>query len=73
MNEFSRDLLLGMKEAVAFSESQAAGARVQTVEVPDERAIRRQLHMSQHEVADAYRIQLATLKTWEQGRRAPDP
>jgi putative transcriptional regulator len=28
--------------------------------------------MSQHEFAEAYRIPLATLKNWEQGRRAPD-
>ena len=28
--------------------------------------------MSQHEFADAYRIPLATLKNWEQRRRAPD-
>jgi putative transcriptional regulator len=28
--------------------------------------------MSQHEFSDAFRILLATLKNWEQGRRAPD-
>ena len=43
-----------------------------TVEVPDVRAIRRKLHMSQQEFAAAYRIPLPTLKNWEQGRRHPD-
>jgi putative transcriptional regulator len=38
----------------------------------DVRAIRRQLRMSQQEFARVYRIPLATLKNWEQGRRQPD-
>jgi putative transcriptional regulator len=46
--------------------------RVTKVEVPDVRAIRRALRMSQHRFAAAYRIPLPTLKNWEQGRRAPD-
>jgi len=40
--------------------------------VPDVRAIRRSLHMSQERFATVYRIPLATLKNWEQGRRHPD-
>jgi putative transcriptional regulator len=72
MNKFSKDLVQGMKEACEFAEGKQAGARVHVIEVPDVRAIRRQLHMSQHEFADAFRIPLATLKNWEQGRRVPD-
>jgi putative transcriptional regulator len=72
MNKFSKDLVQGMKEACEFVEGKRAGARVHVIEVPDVRAIRRQLHMSQHEFADAFRIPLATLKNWEQGRRVPD-
>jgi putative transcriptional regulator len=72
MNKFSRDLLEGMKEAAAFVEGKKAGARVHVVEVPDVRAIRQQLHMSQQRFAETYRIPLPTLKNWEQGRRAPD-
>jgi putative transcriptional regulator len=47
-------------------------AAVQTVEIPDVKAIRKSLHMSQHRFAALYRIPLATLKNWEQGRRNPD-
>jgi putative transcriptional regulator len=72
MNKFSRDLVQGMKEAVDFSEGNKAGARVHVVDVPDVRAIRQQLHMSQQRFAETYRIPLPTLKNWEQGRRAPD-
>jgi putative transcriptional regulator len=72
MNKFSRDLVQGMKEAASFAEGLKAGARVHTVAMPDVRAIRRQLHMSQQRFAETYRIPLPTLKNWEQGRRAPD-
>jgi len=72
MNKFSKDLLQGMEEAVAFAEGKATTARVHVVAVPDVRSIRRGLHMSQQEFADTYHIPLATLKNWEQGRRAPD-
>jgi putative transcriptional regulator len=72
MNKFSKDLVQGLKEAAEFVESHKAGARVHAVEVPDVRAIRQQLHMSQQRFAETYRIPLPTLKNWEQGRRAPD-
>jgi len=46
--------------------------RVAKIEVPDVKAIRRSLRMSQGRFATAFRIPLATLKSWEQGRRHPD-
>lgn len=72
MNRFSKDLIQGLKEATDFLDGKREGMRVHVVEVPDVRAIRRGLHMSQHKFADAFRIPLATLKNWEQGRRLPD-
>jgi putative transcriptional regulator len=72
MNKFSQDLVQGLKEAADFVEGKTTGARVHSVEVPDVRAIRQQLHMSQQRFAETYRIPLPTLKNWEQGRRAPD-
>lgn len=72
MSKFGDDLIGGLKEATDFARGATAAVRVTLVEVPDVRAIRRELHMSQHEFAEAYRIPLSTLKNWEQGRRAPD-
>jgi putative transcriptional regulator len=72
MSKFGDDLIQGMTEAVAFARGDKAGARVHVVELPDVRAIRLALHMSQQEFASTFRIPLATLKNWEQGRRAPD-
>jgi putative transcriptional regulator len=72
MGKFANDLIQGMTEAVAFANGQKTGSMVHVVDVPDVRAIRRALRMSQQRFAETYRIPLPTLKNWEQGRRAPD-
>lgn len=72
MNRFSRDLIDSLTEAVEHAEGKPSNVQVHVVEVPDVRAIRRGLRMSQHEFSRIYRIPLATLKNWEQGRRQPD-
>jgi len=72
MGKFADELLEGLAEAVAYAQGDVVGARVTVIETPDVRAIRQELHMSQAEFAAAYRIPLATLKNWEQGRRLPD-
>lgn len=72
MSKFGDDLIESLTEAVAHGRGQKTGVRVQTVELPDVRAIRRKLRMSQEKFAVTYRIPLSTLKNWEQGRRHPD-
>jgi putative transcriptional regulator len=72
MSSFGQDLVAAMAEAAAHAQGKGAVARVHTVEVPDVRAIREELGLSQQAFASAYRIPLATLKGWEQGRRQPD-
>jgi putative transcriptional regulator len=62
-----------MKQAAQHATGpKVPGMRVTTVEVPDVKAIRRSLRMSQHRFAASYRIPLATIKNWEQKRRIPD-
>jgi putative transcriptional regulator len=73
MSKFGKELIASMKQAAAHAGGRKVpGMRVTTVEIPDVRAIRKALHMSQHRFASLYRIPLATLKNWEQGRRYPD-
>ncbi len=72
MSKFGNELIESLTDALAHAKGEQSGVRVQTVEVPDVRAIRRALHMSQQEFAETYRIPLPTLKGWEQGRRHPD-
>jgi putative transcriptional regulator len=71
LSRFGKELIKSLSEAVGHAEGKRT-ARVHVVKVPDVRAIRTHLRMSQHEFARAYRIPLSTLKNWEQGRRQPD-
>jgi putative transcriptional regulator len=72
MTIFGQILIASMEEAVAHAQDRGTAARVHVVDVPDVRAIREGLGLTQHAFASIYRIPLATLKGWEQGRRQPD-
>jgi len=73
MSKFGDELIESLKQATAHARGRKVrGMRVTTVAVPNVRALRKSLRMSQHRFAVVYRIPLATLKNWEQGRRYPD-
>ncbi len=73
MSKFGKELIESMQQAAAHTSGRkVAGGRATTVEIPDVKAIRKALQMSQHQFAVLYRIPLPTLKNWEQRRRAPD-
>lgn len=73
MSSFGEDLIAAMQEAVDHARGERI-LRTHTVhvQIPDVREIREQLGLSQQAFATIYRIPLATLKGWEQGRRRPD-
>lgn len=72
MSSFGKDLIGAMEEAAAHARGVSKVARIHTIAVPDVKAIREELGLSQQAFASAYRIPIATLKGWEQGRRQPD-
>jgi putative transcriptional regulator len=72
MSKLGQELIEGLREAVAHAKGEATGAKAHVIQVPDVRAIREHLRMSQSEFADAYGIPQATLKGWERGRRQTD-
>lgn len=73
MGKFGKELIESMQQAAQHAQGRKVRSmRVTTVEIPDVKAIREMLHMSQQRFAATYRIPLATVKNWEQGRRAPD-
>jgi putative transcriptional regulator len=72
MSDFGKDLIAAMEEAAAHAQGKGAVARTHSIAVPDVRAIREGLGLSQQAFSSAYHIPLATLKGWEQGRRQPD-
>lgn len=59
----------GMEDAIAYAEGDHTRGRVATVDV---KAVRAATKLSQGKFADTYRLSAATVKDWEQGRRAPD-
>jgi putative transcriptional regulator len=69
---FGQELIEAMEEAAAIAQGTAKPAREHIIHVPDVRAIRESVGLSQAAFASAYHIPLATLKGWEQGRRHPD-
>ncbi|HTT85244.1 MAG TPA: NadS family protein [Rhizomicrobium sp.] len=73
MSKFGKELIESMKQAAQHAQgAKVRSMRLTRIELPDVKAIREKLHMSQQEFAVSYRIPLATVKNWEQGRRAPD-
>lgn len=69
---FGNDLIESLNQAIVHAKGQSKAAQVHVVQVPDVRSLRERLNMSQQTFSATYRIPLATLKGWEQGRRQPD-
>jgi putative transcriptional regulator len=73
MSKLGKELIESLKQAAEHARGgKVAGMRIRKIEMPDVKAIRRFLKMSRDEFASVYRIPLATLKNWEQGRWHPD-
>ncbi|MDB5552518.1 MAG: transcriptional regulator, family [Rhizobium sp.] len=73
MGRFADELIESMTQALDHARgNKVDGMRLTEVHVPDVKIIRESLHMSQSEFASSFRIPLATVKNWEQGRRRPD-
>lgn len=70
--DFGNDLIESLNQAVAHAKGKSKAAQVHVVRVPNVRTLREGLKMSQQVFSSTYRIPLATLKGWEQGRRQPD-
>ena len=73
MSNLAKGIAAGMKSALAHAKGRPQkGTLEHVVMMPDVKAIREALGMSQNEFANAYNIPLPTLKGWEQGRRRLD-
>jgi putative transcriptional regulator len=67
-------IITGLKDAVRYSRGDHSRGNTSTVSVPhplDVQAIRLRQGLSQKAFAEKYGFALATLRNWEQGRRAP--
>ena len=70
-DELFNELVGSIAEAGAIVRGERAPARVTFAGEPDPREIRARMEMTQEEFAAALCISVATLRNWEQGRRAP--
>lgn len=75
MSQIGKDILEGMKNAVAYLDDKKTGVRSHVVHVPTKvnvTAIRKRLKLTQKRFADQYGFNLSTVQDWEQGRRNPE-
>ena len=64
----------GLEEAAAYlrGEGDLSQYRVHIPKVPDVKAIRQRLAMTQEQFSRRFGFSIHTLRHWEQGKRAPD-
>jgi putative transcriptional regulator len=64
----------GLEDALAYARGDRSRAITHEVEVPevDVRGVRTRLGLSQSKFAAMFRVSVATVRNWEQGRRRPE-
>jgi putative transcriptional regulator len=71
-DELFKELVASVQEGGAILRGERAAARQFIVDGPDVKRIRATYKLSQGEFASLLGISVATLRNWEQGRRAPE-
>jgi len=74
MTDVSNSILKGAREALQYAKGDKTAGRMHHVKVPKKiniKAIRRQLHVSRQEFAEAFGFSVRTLEKWERGEREP--
>ena len=69
--ELFDELVQSLKEAKAIVRGEMPASRRFTVELPDAKAVREQIGLSQNDFARLMRVSIKTLQNWEQHRRIP--
>jgi putative transcriptional regulator len=69
-----QSIIAGVKQAIAWANGEAVGARESVVHVPkvNVQRLRKKLHLSQNSFAAKFGFPKATVRNWEQGRREPE-
>ncbi len=71
-DELFNDLVESVRQGGAILRGKAKPSRAFEIAAPDVKHIRAQYQLSQSEFAALLGISVATLRNWEQGRRAPE-
>ena len=70
-DELFNDLVQSVKEMKAIEQGKLQAARTTVIPVPDAKAVREGLGLSQAEFAALLDVSKHTVVSWEQGRRNP--
>lgn len=65
------DLVQSLKEAKSISLGEVAASRRIRITLPDVKAVREKIGLSQSEFARLMRVSIKTIQNWEQHRRNP--
>ncbi len=71
-DELFNELVESVRQGGAILRGKATPSRAFEIAAPDVKRIRAQYQLSQSEFAALMGISVATLRNWEQGRRAPE-
>ena len=71
-DELFNELVESVRQGGAILRGKAKPSRAFEIAAPDVKRIRAQYQLSQSEFAALLGISVATLRNWEQGRRAPE-
>ena len=71
-DELFNELVESVRQGGAILRGKAKPSRAFEIAAPDVKRIRAQYQLSQSEFAALMGISVATLRNWEQGRRAPE-
>ena len=69
----AQDIIAGLKEVEKDRQGQPAKLVAYQVRLPNIRALRQKLKLTQAEFARRYCLNARTVQDWEQGRAQPDP
>ena len=76
MSDLGKELIEGMKQAVAYAESSEDNEDFEVTEIEvapaDVRGLRENLEMTQQQFASFLGISVHTLSKWERGERSPE-
>ena len=64
-------VIKSLNQAVEIASNKAVAPRVSTREIPDVKAVRKQLKLNRADLAQMLGVSPRTLESWEQGRRKP--
>lgn len=70
MSKLGKRMIAAAEEALAFADGKNTGAVVH--QVPDVRAVRKRLGLTQPSFAKRFGLPIGSVRDWEQGRVTPD-